>query len=376
MKNTRYILPLLLLAACSRQPETQQAAAEKAPAESTVTFTEVQWKNAGIATGQVEKRSLTSVLKVNGTVDVPPQNLVSVSFPLGGYLASTDLLPGMKIKKGQVIAVMEDQSYVQLQQDYLVAASQLELLRKEAERQRTLNVTKSSSDKVFEQSQADYYAQQVNVRALKEKLLLIGIRPENLNENRISRSVPVLSPIDGYVSQVLVNVGKYVEPADVMFELVNPSDLHLALTVFEKDLPFIQPGQKVIAATTANPDIRFEAEVILVGRNVTEHSATTVHCHFRNKDEGLFPGMSVTAGIGITKADAPAVPQDGLVRWKENEYVFVSSGEKQFRMVRVQTGIVHEGWVEITGSDEPLEGKTIISRNAWSALMMLENKAE
>jgi cobalt-zinc-cadmium efflux system membrane fusion protein len=58
---------------------------------------------------------------VNGKIDVPPQNMVSISVPLGGYLKSTKLLEGMHISKGEVIAIMEDQQYIQLQQDYLTA---------------------------------------------------------------------------------------------------------------------------------------------------------------------------------------------------------------------------------------------------------------
>ena len=71
------------------------------------------------------RKEISSILKLNGIVDVPPQNMVSISVPLGGYLRSTSLLPGMHVRKGDVIAVMEDQQYIQLQQDYLTAKAKI-----------------------------------------------------------------------------------------------------------------------------------------------------------------------------------------------------------------------------------------------------------
>ena len=164
---------------------------------------------------------MSSILKVNGVVDVPPQNMVSVSFPLGGYLKSTHLLPGMKVSKGQSIAVMEDQALIQMQQDYLVAKSKVYFLEKEFERQKTLNETKTSSDKIFEQVASEYQMEKVILSSLKEKLLMVGLNPATLTESKISRSISIHSPINGYVSAVNVNIGKYVNPADILFELVN-----------------------------------------------------------------------------------------------------------------------------------------------------------
>ena len=109
------------------------------PVENGVEMTAAQLKNAQIQVGKAEKRTLKGILKVNGTIDVPPQNLVSISVPLGGYLKKTDLLPGMPVKKGQIIAIVEDAAYVQLEQDYLTADARLEYLQQELARQTELN---------------------------------------------------------------------------------------------------------------------------------------------------------------------------------------------------------------------------------------------
>src|SRR5258706_16368003 len=150
------ILPaiVLLFTSCgSSKPEEKKT--ETQTDETVVTLTEAQLKNAGIQTGKLEQKSISSILKVNGKIDVPPQNMVSVSVPLGGYLKSTTLLPGMHIAKGATIAVMEDQQYIQLQQDYLTARAKQLYAEQEFNRQKDLNQSKASSDKVYQQAQMD-----------------------------------------------------------------------------------------------------------------------------------------------------------------------------------------------------------------------------
>lgn len=179
-------------------------------------------RNAGITTGLAIFQTVSQIIRVNGEVDVPPQSLVSISFPLGGYLKSTELLPGMHVNRGQVIALMEDQSYVQLQQDYLQSLSRLKLLKLDYERQMELREGEASSKKTFETAVAEYEMQQVLVKSLSEKLKILGVEPSALTIEKISRTVPVRSPIDGFVKTVLVNIGKYVNPSDVLFEIVDP----------------------------------------------------------------------------------------------------------------------------------------------------------
>jgi membrane fusion protein, heavy metal efflux system len=196
-----------LLQACDGKTKTVEATTEQVP-ESLVTLTDAQLKNAALEITRVQEQQISSVLKLNGKIDVPPQNIVSISVPMGGYLKSTKLLPGLHVRKGEVIAVVEDQQYIQLQQDYLTAKAKLPFLENEYNRQKELNESKASSDKTFQQSEAEFRSQKVMMSALAEKLKLAGINLSRLNESNITRSVQIFSPIDGYVSAVNVNIGK------------------------------------------------------------------------------------------------------------------------------------------------------------------------
>ena len=355
----------------SKPAEKEAVTAE----ETVINLTNDQIKNAKIGLGKLEQKTVSSILKVNGKIDAPPQNMVSVSVPLGGYLKSTKLLPGMHISKGEVIAVMEDQQYIQLQQDYLLAKTKLNFIEKEYYRQKELNQSKASSDKVFQLTESDFISQKITVKSLSEKLKLISINPETVNENTISKSINIYSPINGFVTMVNVNIGKYTQPSEVLFELVNPSDIHLALTIFEKDLSQISIGQKLVAYTNNKPNVKHQCEIILVGHTVSNDRITEVHCHFLDYDKTLFPGMYMNAEIQLKKNDAFVLPEEAIVRFENIQYVFVEKDKNNFEMVPVSIGSVENGFIEILDT-EKLVSKNIVTKGAYSILMKTKNKSE
>jgi len=374
MKNIIFLSLILSLAGCAGNKNADEALSAPENTNS-VTLTDAQIKNAGIITGEVTRKEISTILKLNGIVDVPPQNMVSISAPLGGYLKSTTLLPGMHITKGDVIAVMEDQQYIQLQQDYLTAKARICFLESEYHRQKDLNSSQASSDKVFQQAEADYRSQQVLMAALAEKLRLAGINVDQLNEKNISRSVNIYSPINGYVSKVDVNIGKYVSPTEVLFELVNPADIHLALKVFEKDLDKLFMGQKLVAYTNNDPGKKYPCEILLIGKDLTIERNTDVHCHFETYDKSLIPGTYMNAEIEVKKNDAYTLPEDAVVRFENKNYVFIKKRNNQFQMTEVNTGNTENGFIEILNAENFVSGELVI-KGAYSILMSLKNKSE
>ena len=377
MKFYFMLLPALFWASCGDQKQAPTATSATAPAmEAAVSLHPEQLKNAGITLGKPEMKPISSILKLNGSIDVPPQNMVSVSFPLGGYLKSSQLLPGMHVRKGEVLAVMEDAQFIQLQQDYLLAKSKLVLTEGEFQRQQGLNTERASSDKVFQQAKNDFESQKIILRALDEKLRLIGLNPGELSESNLSRSVSVRSPISGFVSKVNVNVGKYTAPTDVLFELVNPEDIHLALTVFEKDIAQLAIGQKVVAYSSDHPEKRYPAEILLISKNLDENRTAEVHCHFEKYDHSsLAPGMFMNAEVEVQTKNALVVPEGAVVRWQNQHYVFMEAGEGIFTMLPVTIGIAQGGQQQIILAED-LGGKNIVLQNAYALLMKMKNSAE
>lgn len=373
--NKQFITILcLLLASCGAKNEPTKTETTTVSANS-VTLTAAQMASAQIKTANPEYRTISSVIKANGKIDVPPQNMISVSIPMGGYLKSTQLLPGMHVRKGMPIAVLEDQQYIQLQQDYLTTKAKLEMAEAEYNRQHELNASKAASDKALQQAKAEFQALRITQSALAEKLRLININPQTLSEKNISRNIRLYAPTDAYVSKVNANIGKYVTPADVLFELVNPSDIHLNLQLFERDLAQLSIGQKLVAYTNAHPEKKYPCEIILISKDISPERTAEVHCHFEQYDKSLLPGMYMNAEIALEKREALCVPEAAVVSSEGKDYVFVAKGGDTFVMQQVSKGGADGGWIELLNAAD-FRNRQVVTNGAYALLMSLKNTAE
>ncbi len=376
MNKIIYLLFVTLLLSCSsKKMEEKSDATIK---ESTVAvLTDAQLKQAELEISSASIKTLHETILVNGLVDVPPQNMVSISFPLGGYLKKTHLLPGMSVKKDEVIAQLEDQSYVQLQQDYLIDKVKLEFLTTDLQRQKELSDADATSKKNYQQVLSDFKTSQVMIKGVEEKLRIIGIDPAQLTVANISRSVSLRSPINGFVTKINVNIGKYVNPSDVLFELVNPDDIHAALTVFEKDMPFIKKGMKGRVSLTNNPNKKYEVEVLLSTKNINESRTGLVHCHFENASHDLLPGMFLNGSFELPASPTNILPEESVVRFEGKNFLFIAKDAHHFEMVEVQTGTKQAEMITIKESANiNLIKDKFVTKNAYRLLGMLKNKAE
>jgi cobalt-zinc-cadmium efflux system membrane fusion protein len=171
-------------------------------------------------------------------------------------------------------------------------------------------------------------------------------------------------------------VGKYVQPIDVLFELINPDDIHAALTIFEKDLGKVRIGQKVKIYFVDEPEKEYTGEVILVNKNVDENRAAIAHCHFLTKPGQLLPGMFLNARIEASQASGPAVPEGAVLRYQNKTYVFVETEPNTYLMQEITIGERDAGYVSVLEGALQLKGKKVVVANAYTLLGSLKNVSE
>ncbi|MBL7876205.1 MAG: efflux RND transporter periplasmic adaptor subunit [Cyclobacteriaceae bacterium] len=376
--NRTYIFLLLIsigILSCSdsKNEQTEIQASEKE--ETAVTLTEQQLKSLNIAMGKIEKRNMGKVIKVNGLLDVPPQNLVTISAPLGGFVKQTDLLQGMKLKKGQVIALMEHPDYIQLQQDYLDAKNQLELLELEFKRQQELAMDKVNATKTLQQAKANYYSTQVKAEGLKARLKMININPDALEMGEIKQTVPLISPISGYVTQVNVNLGMYVNPTDVMFKIVDTRHLHAEVQVFEKDITRVKMGQRMRFKLVNETKERM-ADVYLIGREISTERTVRVHCHLEEEDLSMIPGMYFSGLIEIDEQPAWVLPDEAVVEFDGVMHIFVRKEKNTFEIVEIKTGVTDSGFTEVMVPDGFDVNTPIAIKGTYGLISLLKNTEE
>ncbi|WP_040298943.1 efflux RND transporter periplasmic adaptor subunit [Arcticibacter svalbardensis] len=383
------ICTVSLIAACgnTKAPEEKQEEQVNTNEPNIVELTSGQYKTANIQLDSIKDRPLSGVIKVNGMLDVPPQSKVSVVAIMGGILKQTSLLQGLKVNKGQVIAVMQHPDYIQLQQDYLDNKSQLNYLSQENVRQKELAKENVNSQKTLQQSSSNYQSMKARVQGLRQRLQMLNVNLTSLEKGNIQNTVNLYAPISGYVTKVNVNIGSYVNPSDVMFEIVDTEHLHAELTVFEKDIPKIKVGQKV-RFTLANEDKEREATVYLIGREISTDRTVNIHCHLTAEDRQLLPGMYLKAFVEAGTMDKPSLPEKAVVDYQGNKYIFIGSPQPksqkqqtanvyQFKMIAVKAGTNEVGYTEVLLPENFNRQNTqVVINGAYDLLAKMKNTEE
>lgn len=384
-------LSILFLTACgNKDAENKELPAEPAITQEEnksadlkqITFTKDQYNLANIETGQIEMRNLSNIVKLNGVIDVEPRSMATISAPLGGYIKTAGLLPGEAVKKGQVLATIENPEFIKIQQDYLESLGKLQFLEEEYKRQEKLRAEDINSAKTFQQVKSDYKVMQARIKGFEQQLALAGINKSSVQNGNITRTANLYAPITGFIKVSNKNIGDYVNPQDVIFELVNVNDIHLALNAFEKDLEKIEVGQAVKFSLANEDNFNRTAKIFLVGKSAGEDRIIPVHGRLESQDKkGLLPGMYIKAWVETGTDKQNAVPSDAIVKLEGKDYIILQTNETAngitFQLEQIRTGIAQEGYTAISLSDNiKPEGTKIVVKNAYSILSALINLEE
>ena len=301
MKHTIFCV-LAILTACNSATNTKQEMPTSVTADSVTVISpdSAAYSQPYDSTAIDGTTAATAINKVsfNGTLIIPPQNFASVTMLMGGIIRSTNLLPGSYVKKGTLLATLDNLDFISLQQTFLESQAQTEYLKSEYNRQLVLSKEEVASVKKLEQSKADYLSMKSKMEAAAAQLSLLGISTQSLLKNGITPALEIKAPVNGYIGKVKVNVGKYLNEGDILCEIINKQETLLRLTTYEKDLKDIRLGAKVWFRVNGMGTKTFEAKLISIGQEVDETSRSLeVFAKVISEDPTFRPGMYVTAQI-------------------------------------------------------------------------------
>ena len=297
---------------------------------STVVLTAEQMKSIRIELGTLEKKQLTASLKANGILKVPNQNRANATASLGGTVKNILIQTGTSVSKGQTIATISNNTFITMQEEYLSTLAKTELANAEYDRQKTLKEGNAASQKIFQQAEAELKSLQAKKSSLQKQLELIGISTHSLTVNNIQSAVNITSPINGTISNIMVNIGTYVEANNPIAEIVDNSQLHLDLYVYEKDLQKLKEGQIIHFTLTNNPGKEYDAKIYAISNTFEEHTkAVAVHATVLGNKTGLIDGMSITAIVSLENATVDAVPTNAIVNNEGQDFIFIVVNENK-----------------------------------------------
>ncbi len=365
----------LLLVSCNSTSGEEKAKPAPPSDPSELRITKPQFETSEMKLGTLQQHEFTQTVKANGMFDVPPENRASISVYFGGYIKRLDLLPGQKVNRGQVLFVLENPEYLEVQRDFLEEKGKLKYLQSDYERQKTLSRDNVASEKQFLKAESDYKVTSAKYESLRKKLQLMGIAPDKISEENLQSSIMVLSPISGYVSEVNVNLGSFLDASDVGVVLINPEHLHLELQIFEKDLPKVKERQKIVFNLQDDPSKKYDAEVHLVGKAVEPQRRTiSVHGDLVNDDEKMLfnPGMYLESEIQTASETFPSLPQEAVVNIDDKSFVLLLENESSdgylFRKQEVKTGPEKDGYLAILNAEDLPKDAQILTAGAFNLI--------
>lgn len=394
MRKTLYAIALsvsFFLTACSSKKEEAPAAKTEAHEPDIVEFTDEQYKTVGIELGAVVTTNLSNYIKASGTIDVPPQDFISITSPYGGTIRSTNVIEGKYINKGQEIATIENPEFVQVQQDFMESSSQITFLKQDLARQEELVKENIAARKSLQKATSEYNSMNARLEGLKAKLRIMNINPNNVKAGNFTSVTRIYAPASGYITHVFSNVGKYIGANELLADMANISNIKVRVKVFEKDLPSIKMGQKVRFRATGD-SVERVAKIYLIGKDIDTDRTVEVHANIQTLSNMLLPGMFINAIIEIGTSTSPALPKDAVVPSGGKNYIFieeVSSKAKgkaakmdtkethlSFRRVEVGIGVTENGFTAVILPENFDMKSKVVVKGAYDLLSKMNNSEE
>ena len=403
MKRFVFIFSILTAIASCGTNKTEEKKEEEHKQEeaigNTLTLSDLQMKTAGIELGTIELKNLKSSIKANGMLSVPNQNKAFITSVNNGVIRTLLIQPGSFVKKGQVVATIVNPDIARMQQELQQTNAQISLAEIELSRQKELVEGDAAPLKNVQRVQTELATLRATRNALLKQLSTMGISTSSVTRGNIITTMSITAPISGTISNVTSQIGSNVDPSTPIAEIVNNSQLHLDLFVYEKDLPKLHANQTIHFTLTNNPGKEYDAQIYSIGTAFANESKTIpIHAVVNGDKSGLIEGMNITAVISIGETVVPAVPNDAIVTYQGQDYIFILSDEKPkedkqktdsvekgkaeeeggttFERVKVVKGVSDVGFTEVTLFKNLPPNTKIIAKGAFFANAKMTNTGE
>ncbi|MCB0537354.1 MAG: efflux RND transporter periplasmic adaptor subunit [Bacteroidetes bacterium] len=340
--------------------------------EEGLHLTKAQIKTIGLKFGAVENIKVNDFVKATGTLGVPPNGLTAVSPKAGGIIKTTiKLVEGDFIKKGTLVAYLENPEFITKQQDFLQTKANLEFTKAEFQRQQNLLNANAGVEKNVQQLQAQLSTEEAKMQGLSKYLNYLGINTASLNSQNITEKVGIYAPVSGYISNIKMHNGMFVQQGNSLFEILDNSHVHLELDVFEKDVAKIKKGQLISYTVPAIGSEIFEGEVEIIGKEFnTDNKTVRVHGHLDGKQPQFIKDLFLNAKIWLNNQTATALPEKAIIRDGASSFVYVADNntaedEMEFFKIQVITGSTDNGFTAVQFVDTIPKNMQIVTEGAY-----------
>jgi cobalt-zinc-cadmium efflux system membrane fusion protein len=203
----------------------------------------------------------------------------------------------------------------------------------------------------------------------------LNINPNELTIENIRATVGMISPINGYVTDVNITKGSFLNPSDVAMIIVDTDNLHLELNIFEKDIAKVKIGQPIHFRIQEDQSQQYEALVYLVNKTVDAEKRTigiVGHLSDAKLTNRFSPGIYVQADIYTNSDSRASLPQEALVEVDDKYYVLVldNSSDVGYSFVKkeIKKGVSNDDNIEILNAHDFNENTEFLVKGAFNLI--------
>ncbi len=295
----------------------------------------------GMRTAEATYQSLDKTIRTVGRVEYDERKLKQINTKIEGWIERLSVdSTGKLVKRGDPLFSIYSPELVSTQEEYLLA----------------LQAKKQLASSPFHQVAASGDSL---VEAARRRLLLWDVTPEQIAElertGQPTKTLTMVSPIDGFVIDKMAFEGMRVEPSIVLYKIGDLSTVWVYADIYEYELPLVRVGQDATIRLSYHPGQAFRGRVVYVYPYLDSKTRTAkVRFELSNTaDWKLKPGMFAEVELNVTMGRRLAVPQEAVLDSGTRQIVFVDQGDGHFEPKEVRLGLRVDNRYEILSGLKP-----------------------
>lgn len=332
---------------------TSEAPEKEEPSVSNVVvLTKDQISKMNLDIRNAAPGELEMIISTRGKIIPHPDGIVHILPNIPGVAFEAKKKIGDKVKKGEVLAVLESQEMANLKANFLAAKNKEHLASALLQREESLYRKQISSEQDYLNSKSAFEEARINSQLSLQKLYAIGLDENEIHRISIEpdaalRFYSIISPMDGVVTLRHLTKGEYVESNSTIYELSDFNTLWVEMGIYPQDFARIKPGQ-LVHITTPIENKQAEAHLIYLKPTVEGETITALAvAELENPYGEWFPGSFVKVDITTDKISVPIAVNKEAIQSINGENCLFLCTEDGFEMRPVSLGRSDNGRIEI-----------------------------
>jgi cobalt-zinc-cadmium efflux system membrane fusion protein len=319
----------------SSTPSSMPASGAALP-DLVVTLNPDAIKRAGITVATVGTSNATSGLRLPGVVEPNAYRQVVVTPLVGGRITRVVAELGQPVRRGEMLAQIFSPELAEAHTRYTSTRAELEAHERELGRTEKLVEIGAASRQELERLHAEHTARVAEVQSARSRLELLGVPAAALDGasgEALRSSADIPAPIDGVVTERLVNIGTNVDAASKLFTVVDLSTVWIVAELYEKDFSRVRVGSPAIVTTTAYPDVALQGRVSYIDPQVSAQTRTAkLRVEVPNPRNELRLGMYADVQVsGVGGVAVPVIPRTAVQTVADRQVVYLADPKQPGR---------------------------------------------